>query len=120
MAPTVAAKREAQAADRERLDREAASTKPLAEPGAARAPPIRPAIPFADRMVRPTRAAQMFDISVPGLYDWIAAGTFPAPRVFGAGQGCVGWLESELVGLMRSLPHATGKVGKRSKVPHEA
>lgn len=111
MDPTETAKREARAVDRERLAHDARATKPLAEPGAARAPPI----PFADRMVRPTRAAQMFDISLAGLYGWIEAGTFPPPRVFGAGNGCVGWLESELVDLMRTLPRAPGKIGKQRK-----
>ena len=58
--------------------------------------PARPALPFADRIIRPTQAAQMLGVSVAGLCDWLAAGTFPQPRALGAGRGCVGWLESEI------------------------
>jgi len=77
--------------------------------------PARPALPFADRIIRPTQAAQMLGVSVAGLCDWLAAGTFPQPRALGAGRGCVGWLESELVQFARNLPLAPGKVGSRRR-----
>ena len=75
----------------------------------------RPALPFADRIIRPTQAAEMLGISVAALYDWLAAGTFPQPRSLGAGNGCVGWLESDLVAFARNLPLAPGKVGSRRR-----
>ena len=36
-------------------------------------------------------------------------------RALGAGRGCVGWLESELVQFARNLPLAPGKVGSRRR-----